>query len=909
MMTEISGKLWNADGTAANGAAVISWLAFQAHEITIVGGQKVVEIVEGDFVTTLYPNVSAQPKGLYYTVRMELDSGAVYEEFWIVPDVPAASIEQVRSSFPLEPGMAVNTSQIAGSGAVPGQLLTWNGSSWVPGFAQVENINPNWIRLDVGAAGNDVNITGSPVSLGKGATINIPDASPTARGVVTTGAQSFAGNKTFAGGVLVEGALTGPTITDLYNKVGSAQTPWKQNIDAARFDLNNVGVVRFKDYVGTSPLMVGVGNENGTLHFLTDNGGSIDIESIGNGRVLISTDSTRRLVVHQGGNVGIGPSMNPSYKLDVQGDVNSTGVYRINGVPHTHAASEVTSGVFATARLGTGTADATTYLRGDGTWQVVSAGGGGSQTPWTQNIDGGGFELRNAGNIGIGTAGIPLSTPVAGRSYLTIRGSSDISVLELATGAADADGSVIGQFVWTDPANTQPDKRVALIYVARSGSTAGNRGSILAFLTRPDNGSIWAERMRIDNAGRVGIGTATPQAGLDVASTIRAIERVSGAPASGAGVEVTYAGATGYVIAYDRTAGAYKSLNITGDPLVMGGPTYTAFSQGGAERMRIDSTGRVGIGKTPAYPLDVAGDCNITGVYRVNGTPISTWTQDANANGFNLLNAGSVRISGPAGTDRALWLATNGVARWLVSANSQAETGTSPTGSDFAIYRCADDGSFLATALLIKRDSGGYATFGGALQAGRGIVTTGSMQGALASSACLDFFSGTARIMCSGADASTYGAFQIVQVSSNQSLVRYPVVIDTAGKVGIGGSPQTGYVGLKLDVRGDSTCKSSLLEAQLQISGLTNSAKKLGLGFDTTSNAGMIWSLEAGVAMRWLHINPGGYVSIGSDVNVLSFSDMPNSSTAIQIDTGNNKLVFFVKYSNGTMKTAQLALA
>lgn len=48
---------------------------------------------------------------------------------------------------------------------------------------------------------------------------------------------------------------------------------------------------------------------------------------------------------------------------------------------------------------------------------------------------------------------------------------------------------------------------------------------------------------------------------------------------------------------------------------------YTANT----ERMRIDSTGKVGIAKTnPAYALDVTGDINCTGSLRINGTAVGT---------------------------------------------------------------------------------------------------------------------------------------------------------------------------------------------------------------------------------------------------------------------------------------------
>jgi hypothetical protein len=54
---------------------------------------------------------------------------------------------------------------------------------------------------------------------------------------------------------------------------------------------------------------------------------------------------------------------------------------------HIHAASDITSGTMATARLGSGTADSTTFLRGDQSWATPAGGtGGGGDTIRTKYI-------------------------------------------------------------------------------------------------------------------------------------------------------------------------------------------------------------------------------------------------------------------------------------------------------------------------------------------------------------------------------------------------------------------------------------------------------------------------------------------------------------------------------------------
>ena len=214
------------------------------------------------------------------------------------------------------------------------------------------------------------------------------------------------------------------------------------------------------------------------------------------------------------------------------------------------------------------------------------------------------MRINASGNVGIGTSNPTVPLSVIGDGAMVVLAGSGGAYHGMQIQCADASGSAT--------------KHVFIDTLNESGASVANQvGTVFS-----DGGSQWSwstqpagtrtdrrvERMRIDSAGSVGIGTTSPDSTLDVTGNVT----IGAAGAEGGQVTLRNPDGTSHGGSLDVSSADNLRLFQTANNSSMqigqlGGTGGTiAFSTAAAERMRIDASGNVGIGTTgPGGPLDI----------------------------------------------------------------------------------------------------------------------------------------------------------------------------------------------------------------------------------------------------------------------------------------------------------------
>lgn len=317
-----------------------------------------------------------------------------------------------------------------------------------------------------------------------------------------------------------------------------------------------------------------------------------------------STAIGNSLIYDDGTNVGIGTAT-PAYKLDVNGTLGVSGNVTLSG----------------------GTANGVLYLNGS---KVVTTGS-------ALSFDGTNLIVGASAAFTVGSATLIQSQAVGGSGYVAARYSANASeaVVNFGKSRSGVNATLGG-------AASSGDRLGALQFYGDDGTAwvqgakfwaevngAVSTGSV------PSN-FVWSlsssEQMRLTSTG-LGIGTSSPGAKLDVSGNQRL--SLSANQTRSISFYNTTNSVTYGQIQYTDATGIFDISNPSAYPLT--------FSTNGSERMRLDSSGNLGIGTTsPSAKLDVNGAIH-QGSASLTTAAAGLWEYD-----------GAVPYFTPSGTQRGV---------------------------------------------------------------------------------------------------------------------------------------------------------------------------------------------------------------------------------------------------------------
>jgi hypothetical protein len=272
------------------------------------------------------------------------------------------------------------------------------------------------------------------------------------------------------------------------------------------------------------------------------------------------------------------------------------------------------------------------------------------------------------------------------------------------------------------------DTTTGNLIIGADQSATGVGGSATIFRSRG------SEKARIDSSGRLGLGTSIPQAKMEIVENAGGLDLVTPLRLSGTAVNNddgwklqfynnTAAQEQGSLLVQYKTVGFWKTSLTSTDNVT--------FDTAGNERVRIDSSGRVGIGTTAATELlSVNGNIWLGNGGGSGGSEMLRIWNDSGVERIHASNNPSALafgIGGSAGTNEAFRVDAN--KRLLVGTSTSGDVGSAlqVASTAFGVAEIFRTGSFGASlfigsagpgtlaspSALTNGEAAGYLTFRG----------------------------------------------------------------------------------------------------------------------------------------------------------------------------------------------------
>jgi hypothetical protein len=417
-----------------------------------------------------------------------------------------------------------------------------------------------------------------------------------------------------------------------------------------------------------------IATDSGCVTTLDANG------SAGSPVLAFSTNSSERMRIDSSGNVGIGTS-SPAQKLTVAGaDGAQVAQFRAaNGYLRVRPYVDATSGGFIDATNAAENAYIPMSLAGSSIRLTTNGG-------LAATVDA-------SGNVGIG---VTPNAWVGGTTALQVKGINLYSftgVNNFLSSNAYYDGGAGWKYQGGgNAAQYQLLNSEHIWYGASSGSTGGTIS--------------WAERMRIDASGKVGIGTTSPTDLLTVSNGSIA-STIGG---SGADIQMGRIAmySTAFGAAYTNYGGEIRSF-CGGGVDVSDLRFYTALGAPTTERMRIDSSGNLGVGTTSAQNYTNLRSVGISG----SQGAVIDFSASAVGVGTNRVaqlyggNGGFLVFSTGAGDSISEAMRIDASRNLLVGTTSNPESSRAVfSGSSQATMTCITDTTSTANQIIFRNPNG-----------------------------------------------------------------------------------------------------------------------------------------------------------------------------------------------------------